>query len=217
LVNCYAWMDAGERARLFALLPKRFATLRRFNRDLSHLRRRLALIGIPLALGVALYPGLMLGVVQARPFWNSSLVAQLFIVSAISTGCAVLILVAHKRRVPPAEDLLVLYSVNGLLLAIELVIVMAFVMWGVVSLRPAREAIQLILGGSFTILFWICFVGLGVVVPLVLAAREFASQFARSVKAHSYPAVPVVAAVLVVVGAYLLRCIFVFAGQRSSI
>lgn len=217
LAYCYSWMDAGERDCLFSLLPARLASLRRYNQDLSHLRRRFARIGIPLAMGVALYPGLLLGVVQARPFWNSSLVAQLFIVSAMSTGCAILILFAHARRLQASSDVRFLYRINGLLLLVELAVTMAFVMYGAVSLRPARDAMHLILGGPFTILFWGCFVGLGVTVPLIFTAREFGLRLGRLAQARLSPNVSIAAAVLVVAGAYLLRCIFVFAGQRSSI
>jgi formate-dependent nitrite reductase membrane component NrfD len=217
LVYCYASLEAGDRTRLFAMLPKRLGWLVRYNRDLSHLRRPLALIGVPLAIGVALYPGLLLGLIQARPFWNSPLVAQLFIVSAISTACAVLLLAGHIRGREPAADLGVLYSANGLLLAIELALVVSFVMYGVVSLQPTRYAMRLILGGPFTIWFWVCFVGLGVLVPFIVASRQLALRFGRSTRAPMPTAITIGATVLVVVGAYVLRCVFVFAGQSSSV
>jgi formate-dependent nitrite reductase membrane component NrfD len=222
LAYCFAWLTAAEREGLFGVLPKRLAGLRRFNRDLSHLRRPLAIAGIPLSLGVATYTGVLLGVLQARPFWNSSLVAQLFLVSAISAACAALILAGHWRRAPGA-DLRFLYAVDGAVLALEALIIVTFVAFGSVSMRPAQEAMRLVLGGPFTVLFWLCFFGAGVLLPLAIAAREFYPRLRQMAgggiaeAVHQPAYLSISAAALVLGGAYLLRCIVIFAGQRSSI
>jgi formate-dependent nitrite reductase membrane component NrfD len=213
LMYCYAWLDGSERGRLFDLLPKRFGWMVRFNRDLSHLRSRLAIVGTPLALGVVLYPGLMLGFVQARPFWNTSLLAQLFVISAASVACAVLMLAALLSRGNADRELRILYPLNAGLLAAELGLVVAFVLYGSLALRPVREAMSLILGGEFTAWFWVAFVGIGILTPLLFAAVDIRKGGPARWRRHG----PAIVAVLVVIGAYLLRCIVVFAGQRSAI
>ena len=219
LLYCYSWLEPGERDRLFGLLPKKLSWMQRLNRDLSYLRQRLALIGTPLALGAVLYPGLLLGVVQARPFWNNSLIAQLFVVSAATVACAVLILTGYIPRIRPVRELNLLHRLNVALLALELGVVCAFVLYGSVSLRPTHEALRLILGGPFTAWFWFAFVGMGVLVPLTVTlarrvpkATEHDHALLRLLRYS-----PVAAPVLVVLGGYLLRCLVIFAGQRSAI
>jgi formate-dependent nitrite reductase membrane component NrfD len=158
-------------------------------------RRKLAMVGLPLAIGVAVYTGLLLGVLQARPFWNTNLIAQLFLVSALSAGSAVLMLALRSR-----EEILVLRRVEVALLALEVLIVLAFVGFGRVSLAPVREAMAVILGGPLTVLFWCGFFALGLVAPLT------ASLLGR---AHT------AAAILTLAGGLLLRSVVVFGGQMA--
>jgi formate-dependent nitrite reductase membrane component NrfD len=56
------------------------------------LRRLLAWIAVPSGIATAVYTGVLLGAMPARPFWNSPIVALLFLVSALSTGIAVILL-----------------------------------------------------------------------------------------------------------------------------
>src|SRR5512135_121090 len=96
----WAWLPAETRDRIFAWLPKRLAALKRFNLDLSGWKRVLGMIGFPFSIGVGIYTGVLLGAVSSRPFWNTNLVAQMFLFSALSSGAAALIiglLWTHKR------------------------------------------------------------------------------------------------------------------------
>ena len=92
LLYACAWVPGDWRERAFAALPARLSFLRWANRDLARWQKPLALAGIPVAIGVGIYTGVLLGAVQSRPFWNTNLVAQMFLFSALSTGCAALIL-----------------------------------------------------------------------------------------------------------------------------
>src|SRR5437660_2774341 len=101
LVNCYAWLTERQRIALFAKLPPALTFCSKFNYDIDHWRRWLALAGLPISVGVGIYTGVLLGAVQSRPFWNTNLVAQLFLFSALSTGCAALILGLTGRETRP--------------------------------------------------------------------------------------------------------------------
>ena len=46
------------------------------------LRRKIAWLGVPLGIGVAVYTGVLLGAMPARPFWNSPILAMLFLMYA---------------------------------------------------------------------------------------------------------------------------------------
>ena len=69
-----------------------FAKNARPGDSLNGMRRLLAWIAVPLGICVALYTGVLLGAMPGRPFWNSPILAVLFLLSALSTGTAVLIL-----------------------------------------------------------------------------------------------------------------------------
>ncbi|HYG70166.1 MAG TPA: NrfD/PsrC family molybdoenzyme membrane anchor subunit, partial [Anaeromyxobacteraceae bacterium] len=60
--------------------------------------RRLALLGIPWALAVHGYTGYILGVMKARPLWHTALMPVVFLVSAMVSGLAFMILVAAAMQ-----------------------------------------------------------------------------------------------------------------------
>lgn len=173
LFHAYGWMPAGTRDGILAKLPKRLKFLGILNRDLSDWRRPLAIVGLPMSVGVAIYTGVLLGAVQSRPFWNTNLVAQLFLFSALSAGCALLILVlAASNRRFEMHEFQSLYLLDVSFLTLEFFIVVPYVIHGELSVQAVRESLQLVLGGPFTILFWVFFMGLGLVLPWAIEVYE---------------------------------------------
>jgi protein NrfD len=173
LVAAYGWVPANQRDAFFAMFPPRLRFFRFLNRDLSQWRRPLAIAGLPISVGVAIYTGVLLGAVQSRPFWNTNLVAQLFLFSALSSGCALLLIVlaVTQRRFEMFEfRLLYLFDIGCLTL--EFFIVVPYLLHGELSVLAVRESLKLILGGPFTVLFWVFFVGLGLVLPWVIEIQE---------------------------------------------
>jgi formate-dependent nitrite reductase membrane component NrfD len=68
--------------------------------EMAGIRRTLAWVGVPVGIIVAVYTGVMLGAMPARPFWNSPVLAMLFLLSALSTGVASILLlraIFHRR------------------------------------------------------------------------------------------------------------------------
>lgn len=173
LLYAYGWVPGSTRETVFQRLPKRLRFLGIFNRDVSPWRRPLAIVGLPMSVGVAIYTGVLLGAVQSRPFWNTNLVAQLFLFSALSGGCALLILVlaAFSRRFV-MHEFQSLYLLDISFLTLEFFIVIPYVIHGELSVEAVRESLKLILGGPFTILFWVFFMGLGLVLPWAIEVYE---------------------------------------------
>jgi formate-dependent nitrite reductase membrane component NrfD len=215
LVNCYAWLTERSRNALFAKLPQALAFFSKFNYDIDHWRRWLALAGLPISVGVGIYTGVLLGAVQSRPFWNTNLVAQLFLFSALSTGCAALILGLAGRE-KRAQELRLLYGLDICFMVLEFFIVLPYLIHGQLSVQAVQDSLKLILGGPFTILFWVFFLGLGLLTPLVIELKELVPVMVSNREFHYNRFVTAGAAVLILGGGFLLRYIFVFAGQMSA-
>ena len=215
LINCYAWLTESQRNGLFARIPRRLAFVRRFDCDIDHWRRRLALVGLPISVGVGIYTGVLLGAVQSRPFWNTNLVAQLFLFSALSTGCAALIL-GLARGEQSNQELKLLYGLDVCFMMLEFFIVLPYLVHGQLSVRAVQDSLRLILGGPFTILFWVLFLGLGLLMPLLIEVSELVPVILSNREFHYRRPIAAGAALLILSGGFLLRYIFVFAGQMSA-
>lgn len=213
LVNFWAWLSESHRIALLT----RLRLPRSLDRDLSASRRWLAAAGFPLSVGVAIYTGVLLGAVQARPFWNTNLVAQMFLFSALSTGCAILILaLSLNRKLLDATQLRFLYTLDICLIMLECFIVLPYILHGELSVEAVKNSLQLILGGPYTLVFWVFFMGTGLLVPLALEAWELAPAVTTGAPLHHNRRLAGSTAVLILSGGYLLRYIFVYAGQMSS-
>ena len=217
LTYAYSWLNGGERAWLLAHVPRRLAALRTCLRDLSGLRRTLAALGLPLAVGVGIYTGVLLGAVQSRPFWNTNLVAQLFLFSALSTGCAGLMFAFAFSRQPMAvAELRMLYLLDICFLTLEFFVVLPYLVHSQLSVEAVRQSMHLILGGPFTFVFWVFFLWFGLLLPLGIEVGEMMPALLSKSGLHARKWLVGTTAVLILSGGFLLRYVFVFAGQMSA-
>lgn len=84
----------GFAARACRVLAGGRTSLDRSERTrMDTISRRLALLGIPWAVAVHGYTGYILGVMKARPLWHTALMPVIFLVSAMVSGVAFMILV----------------------------------------------------------------------------------------------------------------------------
>jgi formate-dependent nitrite reductase membrane component NrfD len=194
-------------AHLQARLPWRPAAPDRW-------RTLLAAVGVPVGVGVGIYTGVLLGAIPARPFWNTPMVAQLFLFSGLSSGSALLLLLLP--RLASGDELgearQALLGADAVFILVELFVIAPFIIHGELSTRSARESLSLILGGPLTAVFWIGVVLLGLLLPLI---AEVAALFGRGNGSRMLHLLETAAAILVLVGGGLLRWVFVTAGQLS--
>ena len=212
-VYLWSWLAPEDRNAIFA----RLKLPAKFNYDLSAHRRLIAAVGFPLSICVAIYTGVLLGAVQARPFWNTNLVAQMFLFSALSTGCALLIVVLSLRRPRlDATQLRFLYTLDICMITLEFFIVLPYLIHGELSVKPVKDSLELILGGPYTFAFWVLFMGAGLLTPLVLEVWEMLPVVRSGAALHHNRRLAAVSGTLVVFGGFMLRYIFVYAGQVSA-
>jgi formate-dependent nitrite reductase membrane component NrfD len=223
LVYLWSWLEQGERAALVGRIPAKLRAripakvMGWLAVDASPWRRNLAMAGFPLAVGVGIYTGVLLGAVQARPFWNTNLVAQMFLFSALSTGTATILLarLLDKTEVDLKETRF-LYTLDIVLIALEFFIVLPYLIHGQLSVLAVREALALVLGGPYTFAFWVLFLSMGLLVPLIIEIWEFKPVLLGKGSFHLNERWATTAAGLVIFGGYVLRYVFVFAGQASG-
>ena len=218
LAAFWAWLPQEAIDAFVRRLPRRLRFLRLVDRPgRETLRRPLAMVGFPLAVGVGIYTGVLLGAVQARPFWNTNLVAQMFLFSALSSGCALIILAISLRSTGlDAAEARMLYSLDIVLILLELFIVIPYLIHGQLSPLAVRQALQLVLGGPFTFAFWVLFLGVGLLLPLAVELWEMRPVLLDRGAFHSGRLLAGVSAALVLVGGFVLRYVFVYAGQMST-
>jgi formate-dependent nitrite reductase membrane component NrfD len=165
-------------------------------------RRQIALVALPIAIALAIYTGILLSAFSARPFWNSGVLGPLFLVSGLSTAAALVALIARQKG-----EKALFTRIDLALIVIELALVGLFLVNLASGSAQHIEALQSVTGGPYTMVFWVLFVGIGLVIPLLLELLEMRG-FAKSVA--------VIAPILVLIGGYALRQVMVDVGQAST-
>ncbi len=139
------------------------------------IKRVVCSIGIVLALGTALYTGVLLSVVRAVPFWNTPILPALFVVSAISTGMGLTIDLGATLAIPTVQRRFNnLPLIHMILIGLEIALLALLL---VTSLNQGGEAAlsaKLIMTGPGSVVFWVVVMGFGMVFPLLVHVYAFA-------------------------------------------
>ena len=158
----------------------------------------MAWILLPSSIILGIYTGILLSAFNARPLWNNAILGPLFLTSGMSTGAATIILLArsHKERK-------LFSTVDLFLIGVELFLITHMIMGMMAGSQVQIEASQLILGGDFTVSFWVFVVILGLIYPAILEIFELIGF-----------KVPAIApALFVIIGGLIFRFVMVDAGQ----
>jgi formate-dependent nitrite reductase membrane component NrfD len=189
------------------------------------LRNALAWVSVPLGIATAVYTGILLGAMPARPFWNSPILALLFMLSSISTGVAVILLaraIFHRAQTAEAErahresDYL-LTATDVMLIGFELMVIFLFLMYAQLTIGNVKEAMAVILpGGDLAVLFWIGVVLVGLLIPALIELYYVIPKllYHRGFNAPRIMDIAVSCAVLL--GGFLLRYVVLVAGQITG-
>jgi tetrathionate reductase subunit C len=177
------------------------------------------LIGIPLAVAVHGYTGFILALGKGRALWSTALMPTLFLVSAMVSGVALVIVVAAgrflwlKRKGVFAtteqrdSELNLIYGLGkflGALIIVDLFLVGNDILVLLTSHVEALEVARLIMKGAFAPLFIGVEIILGGFVPIFIL---FYPRWGRTLKGV------VSASVLTLVGVLAMRIVVVIAGQ----
>ena len=163
--------------------------------DKIALRRKIGLVGTLFGFFLASYTGVLLGA-TAQPLWTDArLLGALFLASGASTGMAAVTLLVFLAGGSAGEAWDKLQRADRLAIVFELIVLSLFVL----MLSSARQALTI---GSAAPLFWGGLVVVGLLIPLAL-----------DILGHGARLVGALAAVLVLIGGFILRYVMVISVQ----
>lgn len=175
-----------------------------------------AIIGIPLAISVHGYTGFILALGKGRALWNTALMPTLFIVSAMVSGIALMILIAIIRNVYFSKekteeailaDRELIYGLGkflGAVIIFDIFLIFNAVLVLLTSTKEAWHAAEILMWGRFSLEFIGIELIIGSLIPLFMV---FYPKTARSLTGLT------IASILVMVGIYAMRFSVVLGGQ----
>ena len=176
-------------------------------------KKALAIVGAVLAVCVALYAAVLLLSAPAMALWNTMLLPVLFLVSAIDTGLAlvVIILAVGPDRADAHELMPWIEKGVCVMVVLELVALVAFVvMAGSGSNVAAAFSADQLVNGALAVPFWLLVIVVGLGAPLVTALTSTIS------KKEAKPTMSVAGAVCALVGGFTLRYVILAAGATAA-
>lgn len=157
--------------------------------------------GMVTGVALGIYTGILLSAYVARPFWNSSILGVLFLCSGVSTALAFVALMAKDQA---EKKQFVKWDFLALILELSLIVL--FLIGMSTDSQIKLDSLKYIMGGDYTLYFWVFFVSLGLVVPLLLEIFELKG------KRVPYFLAPL----LVLYGGLVFRFLMVEIGQHST-
>jgi len=185
-------------SELFPKWELKFKFLKTFEKFLKKNRKNMAYALVPLSIILGVYTGILLSAFNARPLWNNAILGPLFLTSGLSTGAATIILLAKNTK-----EIHLFSKIDLALIIIELGLIVHMIMGMYAGSEVQLEAMNLLIGGEFTLMFFGFVVILGLIVPGIMEALE--------IKGFKVPlAIP---SILILIGGLIFRFVMVEAGQ----
>ncbi|MBN1657649.1 MAG: polysulfide reductase NrfD [Anaerolineae bacterium] len=145
------------------------------------IKRVVCSVGLVLAVGTAIYTGVLLSVVRAVPLWNTPVLPILFLVSAISTGMGLAFDLAATLAIPEIHRRLNFMPLAHMVfIGLEMALLALLLVLALSQGGEAAESAKLILVGKRSVVFWVLVVGTGLFYPFVVHAYAYARH------AHGY-------------------------------
>ena len=195
VLTIFVWVSFAYIAATVAAYPFKWVGI---------LRKLIGIIGLPIAIMVTVYTGVLLSA-SPNPLWNSMWLPVTFVFSAMATATASVIFVIaalklfgvvgeHNADVPKLERM------NSTVIFVQLLAVIVFML---ASLGVPQ--MKLVIGAGFGALWWVGIIFLGLVVPFL---------YGRKGEVKS-PQTSLVMAALVLLGGFFLRYVILIAGQMA--
>lgn len=197
----FLWVFADLR-KIFPKLDWKLNILYKLETFIREHRKFLAIILIPLCLILGIYTGILLSAFNARPLWNNAILGPLFLTSGLSTAAATIILMSKSDY-----EKHLFSKIDVGLIIVEIGLIIHMVMGYYAGGEAQVDAIQILINGDFSTMFFVFLIGLGLLFPLFLEVLELMG-LKMSV---------IIPAILVLIGGLIFRILMVDAGQLTRI
>jgi len=174
---------------------------------------RLAQINFVGGILLSIYTGILLSTFVARPLWNSAVLPVLFLVSGMSTGTALMIIMARKNEVK-----LFFTKVDIWLIFAEILVLLLLFYGHYTSDAVHRLAIMPFFNTSHEFFpYFFSIIALCVVLPLAIVLKylEVSGEHSHQLSGSGLFLMNA-SAILVLVGGLVIRFALVYAGQLSG-
>lgn len=171
--------------------------------------------GVAFGLAVGIYTGVLLGVVKTFPLWNNPLLPILFLVSALSTGAAAVMLgalIVCPKEFAPMEAL---KKTHFCLPVLEVLLVAALLFIVNYVSEPAAATVQSLICGKFALVFWLGFALVGLIGPTCIEAWEL--FLGKGAGGTAGRALAIGSETGVLIGGFLLRLLIILAALPVTI
>lgn len=185
------------------MFPKwdwKFDFLKDFQAYLIKNRRLMAMILLPLSVVLGIYTGILLSAFNARPLWNNAILGPLFLTSGLSTGAAAIILFSKNHF-----EKTLFTKIDLALIILELGLIIHMFMGMYAGSAVQLEALEILMNGEFTVMFFVFVVILGLIFPAMLEGVEL----------MGFKVPSVVPALLILMGGLVFRMVMIEAGQLT--
>jgi polysulfide reductase chain C len=172
----YRIWDRNRKRLVFRAIVAVLSLVKAIWEFLLRQRQTLLVIGTVLAFSTAIYTGLLLGVVNAVPIWNNSILPMLFFVSALSSGLAAAVVFAvifpSEDRKLLEEHFFYLNQVHSVMIVVEMIFVFCWLFVAAHGSDAAGMSVSRLLGGDLAWLFWVGVIFFGIIDPLLIYVYE---------------------------------------------
>jgi polysulfide reductase chain C len=182
-------------------------------------KRIVAAVGSLLAVGTALYTGLLVSAVgPSMPFWSLPLLPSvqipvmplLFLVSAISTGVGLTVLLSGTLMVGDMRTRIRrLPVVHLVLILLELALIALLLTTALGQGGAAAQAAQALAIGRNSLIFWALFVAPGLAIPLVILILGVVGLHRRTLE--------LVAGICIILAGLILRYLVLISGIPNTL
>ncbi len=199
--------------------------------SLAALRGPLSIVSAVLAAALITYTGVLLAV-SSQPLWsNTVLLPTLFVISAVSTGVAILVLAALALNAiaggsmaglkpalnyifgstewkTPKEMVLQLAETDAIIIVLEIMAMVGYIIWLVTS-TSGSDALAVLISGSMAAPFWVGVVLLALLIPFALDL----TIRGKAIEVKGVLMTLTTSSLCVIVGGLILRWVITSGGQ----
>jgi len=167
------------------------------------LRRAVGLIGLPFALLIAVYTGVLIATSSRPILADTPFLPILFVVSATSTGFAAIMLAMSLSSAGDHSAINRLERGDNTIIKLELAVVAVF--FAVALFMPrALGMLKAYMIGPYAVFFWVGFIAVGLLLPLAIQRYSLSQHKAAR-------GLAIMSSALVLLGGFYLRFIMLLA------